>query len=343
MQHEITQKGFLLNPDGSLTEPGWAKSLVLDYNKQSVMDARRLKEWDYYLINDDHYAVAFTLSDLSYLGMLSVSVIDLKNPKEKTVTRMVPKPGGKIVLPTTTKEGVSHYDDGRMAMYFDASPDKRVLDVIMSSFIDGKPFMAHIELDNIPQDSMVIATPWAEKKTAFYYNQKTIAMRAQGDFCIGDVSYHFSPENSFGLMDWGRGVWTYDNRWFWGVGQGHQNGHVVGFNIGYGFGDTTAASENMFFLDGVCHKLDRIDFGIPRTFEGEFEFMKPWHMTSNDGRFEMEFKPKLDRKAMINLGVLMSDQHQILGNISGTVKLDDGTPFKISGLEASAEVVHNRY
>ena len=344
MQHEITRRGLLLDPDGSLSEPGWAKSLILDYNKFSIRANKlRIKEWDYYLVNDDDYAVAFTLGDMGYLGLFSVSVIDLKEPSEKTMTKIVPLPGDRVVLPTTSEGTVSHFDSGRVTMLFDATSGSRVLDVVFRRF-DGKDdFMAHFELDRIPQDSMVIATPWKEDPTAFYYNQKIVGMRAKGDFCVGERTHSFDGENSFGLLDWGRGVWTYDNQWFWGVAQGWQNGHVAAFNIGYGFGDTTAASENMFFLDGVCHKLDRLDFGIPKKPDGSFDFLEPWHMTSSDGRFEMEFTPFLDRMAFINFGAILSDQHQVFGKISGTVILDDGTPFPISDLIASAEVIHNKY
>ena len=344
MQHEITRRGLLLNPDGSLSEPGWAKSLILDYNKFSIRANRfRIKEWDYYLVNDDEMALAFTMFNAGYMGMLSVSVIDLGEPSERTMTKLVPLPGDKILLPTSSDGTASSFDSGRVTMLFDATSGKRVLDVVYRKFDGNDDFMAHIELDRIPQDSMVIATPWKEDPTAFYYNQKTVGMRATGDFCIGERTHSFSAERSFGLLDWGRGVWTYDNRWFWGVGQGWQNGHVAAFNIGYGFGDTTAASENMFFLDGVCHKLDRVDFGIPRKADGSFDFMKPWHMTSNDGRWEMDFSPDLDRTALINLGAIVSDQHQVFGTISGTVILDDGTPFKIADMIASAEVIHNKY
>ena len=350
MQHEIVQPGILLDPDGSLSEPGWAKSLLLRYNKGSIRESdMRLKEWDYYLINDDEYAIAFTLCDAGYMGLMSVSVIDLRAPSEKTVTKLVPFPGKGIELPTTSREGISRFDSGRVTMRFEVEPSdainggRRVLDVIFRRFDGDADFLAHIELDEIPRDSMVIATPWAEKKTAFYYNQKIVGMRATGAFCVGDRVHEFDGATSFGLLDWGRGVWTYDNRWFWGVAQGVQNGHVAAFNIGYGFGDTTAASENMFFLDGVCHKLDRLDFGIPKKPDGSFDFMSPWHMTSNDGRFEMTFVPALDRQAFINLGVIVSDQHQVFGKISGTVILDDGTPFEIRDLIASAEVIHNKY
>jgi hypothetical protein len=30
---------------------------------------------------------------------------------------------------------------------------------------------------------------------------------------------------------------------------GQYNGHLYGFNFGYGFGDTSKATENMFFFD----------------------------------------------------------------------------------------------
>jgi hypothetical protein len=61
------------------------------------------------------------------------------------------------------------------------------------------------------------------------------------------------------------------------------DGHSFGFNIGYGFGDTTAASENILFYDGVAHKLDDVKFHIP-----ESGYTDPWKFTSNNGRFEMD-------------------------------------------------------
>ena len=60
----------------------------------------------------------------------------------------------------------------------------------------------------------------------------------------------------FGTLDWGRGVWTHDNTWYWGSGNGYVNGKPFGFNIGYGFGNTSAASENALFYDGKIHKLE---------------------------------------------------------------------------------------
>jgi hypothetical protein len=75
----------------------------------------------------------------------------------------------------------------------------------------------------------------------------------------------------------------------------------------YGFGDTSAATENMLFYNGKTHKLSNVYWHIPLNEKGKEEYLKPWSFTSDDGRFEMEFQPILDRAACINALVLKSD------------------------------------
>ena len=150
--------------------------------------------------------------------------------------------------------------------------------------------------------------------------------------------YEFHPEKHFGTLDWGRGVWTYDNTWYWGSGNCDVNGHAFGFNIGYGFGNTKAASENVIFYDGIAHKIDDVEFVIP-----EDDYCKPWKFTSSDGRFEMDFLPILDRSACLDYKLIVSDQHQVFGHMSGTAVLDDGTKVEIKDVLCFAEKVHNRY
>ena len=190
---------------------------------------------------------------------------------------------------------------------------------------------------------MVIATPFPEKKTAFYYNQKTVAMRASGTVWYDRKKYKFTPGNSFGLLDWGRGVWTYDNTWYWSAAQGMAGGHKFGFNLGYGFGDTSAASENMLFVDGIAHKLESVEFAIPKDANGREQYEEPWRFTSSDGRLELDFKPIIDRKAKISLGVIMSDQHQVFGRFTGFVILDNGERLNIENLLGFAEKVRNKW
>jgi hypothetical protein len=168
-------------------------------------------------------------------------------------------------------------------------------------------------------------------------------MKASGKVSYKGKTYEFTSDNSYGLLDWGRGVWTYNNTWYWSAGQGIVNGKVFGFNLGYGFGDTTAASENMLFYDGVAHKLENVVFNIPQNEKKEFDYMKPWTFASSDQRFEMNFIPILDRSANISAVVISSKQHQVFGKFTGRAVLDDGTVIELKDFFGFAERVKNRW
>lgn len=72
-------------------------------------------------------------------------------------------------------------------------------------------------------------------------------------------------------------------------------------------------------------------------------YCKPWKFTSSDGRFEMDFRPILDRSACLDCKLIVSDQHQVFGRMSGMAVLDDGTKIEIKDVLCFAEKVHNRY
>lgn len=337
--HEVTEVQPLLKEDGSLREPGWSKRLLQVYDREKIKAPKfRIKEWDYYLVMGGDFAGAFTISDDGYLGLQSVSLLNFREGWEHTETILNPFPMGSLHLPQSSDAGNTVYKDRRLHMGFFVKDGKRELRCRFKNFYKGKPFSCDIMLSQPEMDTMVIATPWKEKKNAFYYNQKINCMPAEGSMSFDGKTYTFSKDKDFGTLDWGRGVWTYDNRWYWGSGNGIVNGKPFGFNIGYGFGDTTAATENTLFYDKTAHKLEDVTFHIPAD-----SYMKPWTFTSSDGRFEMDFTPVLDRAAKTSAVIIESDQHQVFGRMSGKAVLDDGTVLEIKNLMCFAEDVHNRY
>ena len=337
--HEVVTKQPLLKEDGSLREPGWSKSLVQTYDRKQIKAPRmRIKEWDYYLVLNEDFAGAFTLSDDGYIGLQSVSLLNFKEGWEHTETILNAFPMGKMQMPSDSRQGDIVYRDKRLHMEYTLEEGQRRIRCKFDNFYQGKIFRCDITLVQPKMDTMVIATPWKEKKTAFYYNQKINCMPAKGKMEYDGKIYRFDPSTDFGTLDWGRGVWTYDNRWYWGSGNQMIDGKPFGFNIGYGFGDTTAASENMLFYDGKCHKLDDVTFHIP-----DGDYMKAWKFTSSDGRFEMNFEPVLDRAARTNALIIESDQHQVFGRMNGKAVLDDGTVIEVKDMMCFAEDVHNRY
>ncbi len=353
MQHQITEKKPLLDEKGRLTEKGYATSLVLDYDRDAIKGGKlRIKEWDYYLITDGKVGVALTIADNSYMGLDSISFLDFEKPWEKTVSPMRIMTMGKTGFPATSEKGDVEIFSKKYFLSFKNDGEKRVLSFAMDNFHMDAPIKGEIVLENpkgnalaegVPADSIVVATPFPEKETAFYYNQKINCLPASGYVEIYGRRHEFAPDKAFGVLDWGRGVWTYKNTWYWGSASGMHEGVPFGFNIGYGFGDTSAASENVLFYDGKAHKLSQVTFNIPKDAKGNELYEEPWTFTSDDGRFEMDFVPVIDRASDTDFVVLCSKQHQVFGKFTGKAVLDDGTVLEIRDFFGFAEKVFNKW
>lgn len=344
MQKKVTKTGNLLDEKGHLIECGYATKLIKTYDRKAIRACKsRIKEWDYYLIYNDDYAVALTIDDNSYMAMNSVSLINFKTATETTKSFMAFMTGGKTNLPSTSKKGNVAVSKKNYSLSFLNNGKSRVLSAFVKNFKDGQDLTLQFELTEEPKDSMVIITPFAEKKTHFYYNQKIVGMKAKGLVKLGEQEIEFNSKKTRAILDWGRGVWTYKNTWYWGAGNGVVRGHEVGFNIGYGFGDTSSASENMLFYDGKAHKIENVSFNIPKDSRGREDYMSPWTFTSSDGRFEMKFTPVINRHSNANVVVISSNQNQVFGKFTGTMILDDGTKVKLKDFMGFAEKVVNKW
>ncbi|MEG2959218.1 MAG: DUF2804 domain-containing protein [Oscillospiraceae bacterium] len=343
MQQEIREKRPLLDEKGNIEAPGFAKKLLWDYDRSRIKcGPTRIKEWDYYLVCNDHFAVALTVADNGYMGLDSISFLNFDQGWQVTKSPMDILPMGRKHLPNTSETGVTRDSGKGYSFEFRVENGIRRIKAHMDKFREGAAIDVDLILTEPPAESMVIATPF-EKQGHFYYNQKINCLRASGRVSMGPVQWRFAPETSMGVLDWGRGVWTYHNTWYWGSASGHLEGGVpFGFNLGYGFGNTAAATENMLFYNGKAHKLGAVTFHIPQK-DGKEDYLKPWTFTSDDGRFEMDFVPVLDRAACTSAVVIKSDQHQVFGRFTGKAVLDDGTAIPVKDFMGFAEKVENKW
>ncbi|MDE5996441.1 MAG: DUF2804 domain-containing protein, partial [Eubacterium sp.] len=222
MQHEITAKQKLLDNNGNIAEPGFAKKLLWQYSREDIKAPKwRIKEWDYYYIGNQDYGLCLTLSDSGYVSCLSVSHLEYgENPVQFNDSELGFFPLGKLGLPTTSVIGDVSAKVGTCDMHFENDGTKRRLYGSYDNYCNSKKALVFdVTLTEIPEESMVIATPF-DKDKHFYYNQKINCMRADGFFEFDGKRYEFNRENgSLATLDWGRGVWTYDNTWYWGSGQ----------------------------------------------------------------------------------------------------------------------------
>ena len=341
MQHKLSE-GKLLNASGNLNEPGFATSLVKEYNRNDIKASKwRIKEWDYYYVGNSKHGVALTIADNSYMSLCSLSFLTFDKPSDITRSKMKWFTFGKLGLPSSSSKGDITFTSKGVTMSFRHENGKRHLTCSWKNFSkDKKDARLDLYLEETNKDSIVVATPF-NKDGHFYYNQKINLLKCNGYVKIGDEIYDFN-DNTYGVLDWGRGVWTYKNTWYWSSMSGEFEGHKIGFNLGYGFGDTSTHSENIFFFDNKSHKLEDVHFDIAFTKTGKDSFMEPWKFRSVGGDINITFTPILNRHANMNVGIIKSLQNQVFGKFSGYI-IVDGKEHFFTDMLGFAEKVTNKW
>ena len=190
---------------------------------------------------------------------------------------------------------------------------------------------------NSGHESMAIVIPIKGKR--FYYNRKVNCIPAAGWLKYRGQRSQLDPQTCLGNLDWGRGIWLYNSFWVWASASGFlPDERKIGLNLGFGFGDTNAATENAIILDGLIHKLGHVEFEYDNR-----NFKVPWKMTSADGRLDLEFAPFIERAAKTDIKLLSSEVHQMFGHYSGSAMLDDGEVIEIKDLVGWAEEHHAKW
>ena len=337
-QHRLS-KGLLLNDKGELSEAGFHTHLIKTYNKENLAKSRlRLKEWDYYYLGNEERAVAFTVADNGYMWLVSVTFFDFEIPMQTTKTKMkfFPK---SLNLPTSSKTGDIIFETKAFTFKFLHLEDRRKLIVNFPDFYKNSCFMADLDVYETTPHSMVIATPFHRPEN-FYYNQKINLLKAKGKVEAFNKTYEFI--DALGVLDWGRGIWTYKNTWYWSSLNAKLGDHYIGFNLGYGFGDTSKATENMIFYDNTYYKVKGVIFDIPKV-NHKYDYLSPWKIKDDQGCIDLVFTPILDRSSSTNVLVIKSIQHQVFGRFNGVIKINDDELVEIKDLLGFAERVENKW
>lgn len=342
---EITEDIPLLNEKGYLNKTGWCFQNKFAYDRSKIgANATRIKEWDFYQISNDKYCVQITIADISLGGAVTVGFFDLETGEEYSTMMLNLFTFGRMNLSKDAMAAHSYsFKRGNFDLELDVTKEKRTIKFTGKKGF--KDFKLDITLDMLPEhDSLIMAVPF-NKEDQFYYNQKVNCMAATGTVEYGDINFEFKgkEDNSYCVLDWGRGVWPFHEDWWWGNGSTTlSDGNIFGFEIGWGFGNTDDGIENAVFYNGEGTKIGKI------TLVNEEEVMKDWTgqdwiFKSEDGKFEMTMTPTFDHYTMLRFIFIGNICHQVFGKWNGTVTLDDGTKLEIKDMVAFCEHSDNMW
>lgn len=316
MQYEILNKTPLLLSDGSLGAKGYARKMNIIYNREKAKGfPLKLKEWNFYQIQCGNYVLQITLGHVSYVCSISTALMDITTGDKWEFGTMKP-----MFIPQLDRnpeeESVCQFNDKDFFLSFQVTKDKRILTVRGKNKTYQKVEI-EILLENDPDnEKMVIATPF-EKKHQFYLNYKENYYRGSGFSTFGDKTVSFY--GCTGLLDWGRGIWPYTHEWFWGNLTGELEGVPFGFNIGWGFGELSMATENMFFYNKKAYKL-----GTLKVIRDENDYTQPWYLSDEENGFDLQFTPVWDNYTENKFVVVDTHCNQLFGKCSGKIRTEDG-------------------
>ncbi len=332
MERRFSPNTGVLDASGRPT-PGWGERGELRYLRSAIRaPAWRVKEWDWYQVSDGRYAVQFTYGHASYAGQVGVMFFDFAS-RRHLFTRdiILPLPFSSMHLPASAEEDSTLlYEKDDFLLRIEKRGRRRSIECRCEGF------SASLAMEEGSAGSVAVNIPFRESPHAFYYNQKIGCMPAEGAVQAAGVQHCFG-EDAFGLLDWGRGVWPFHNAWYWANAAGRLGGEVFGLNLGMGFGDTSAASENAIFYGGALHKLGPVQFTLGAGYNDD------WHFTDLDGRLRLVMHPLYDRKTAIRLLWVNNSCHQMFGRFSGSVTLDDGSRLEVKDITGFAEHAINNW
>jgi len=315
MQNEIKSKTLLLNNRGHLNIKGYSTKMNFIYNKDKAKSfPLKLKEWNFYQFIKDKYVLQLTIGHVSYMCSVTATLINIETSEKKEINSMKPFFKPKLDLDPESNS-FNEYQAKDFYMSFEVKDNKRLL-YFKGSNNRFNNVEINLEIENdINNEKMVIATPFKKKKQ-FYLNYKENYYYVKGKVRFDNEIIDF--DESQGLVDWGRGVWPYKHEWFWGNLTSFINGTPFGFNIGWGFGDLSNATENIYFYNKKAYKIEQLI--VQRDVKN---YMNPWILYDDEKNLYLEFQPKFNNYTENKYIIVNTHCNQIFGNFSGYIVVDN--------------------
>jgi hypothetical protein len=334
---EITHPIDLCDTRGNLNPAavGWSKKPLHNCNLRGHWP--RKKRWNYWAVVSPTHLFSVTLSDVDYLGLPFIYLLDFESQTFAEKTLLKPFGSGCELPPTVAADVI--YTDPAMPIQM-KQIDGGVHILVECPDFEGKPLKADLTV-HIPEghQTLNVVIPWSTKRFQFTSKQNTLP--TGGSLQWGDEIIHFDPKDTFACLDYGRGIWPFESFWNWSSFSTRLgDGRTVGINLGAGWTDGTGMNENGLCVDGILTKLSE---DVIFDYDPQ-DFMAPWRLhTAVTDRVDLLFEPFFERHAKTDALIIFSEVHQMFGRFSGTLKTGEDDPIQISNVIGWAEDHHAKW
>jgi hypothetical protein len=318
-EREHTEPVLLCDDRGDLNDGarGWSRHPVHICNLSGHPNQK--KKWNFWLILNERFGLSVTLANIDYIGAGNIMLFDMRTHEMLSDNTVVTPQGRGLDMPETVDSTVKlNRADMKVGLVHEPG-------VVRIRALVPKAQGGRLDVDitlHKPAEHETLNTviPWSREQFHFTSKQNTLA--ATGTVTLGDRSISFAPEDSFGVLDFGRGIWPREFIWNWASFNTRQGADLIGINLGGKWTDGTGANENGLCLNGRLHKImEDVIFEYDTA-----DFMKPWRLyTSDTNAVDLVLTPVWDKAAGVNMGDTKTGTHQCFGHFSGTVRAGDRT------------------
>ncbi|MHA7135442.1 DUF2804 domain-containing protein [Oerskovia turbata] len=323
-EREISTPVDLCLPDGRLNPDavGWTRAPL---HRANLRGWGRTKRWEYWGVVTPAHVIGIVASSIDYAGVHGLYLLDRATGVETVSDVVMPLARG-VVMPDRSGVGRVEARAKELAIAIDQAPEATRI----------RAASREVSLDlTVPlppgHESLGVVVPWGER--LFQYTVKDVARPVHGTLTVRGTTHTISADDSFAVLDHGRGRWPYAMTWNWAAGSGHGRG----IQLGGGWTDGTGSTENALLVDGRLHKIGAtLDWEYDRA-----DWLAPWRV-SGDG-VEALFTPFHERVARTELLVVGSETHQCFGTWSGRARTDEGVWVDLDGLVGWAEEARQRW
>lgn len=347
-QNRIVTSTPLLNDKGELTEPGYCFTNLYEYDRKAIKASPLcIKEWNFYEISNERYILLVMIADVSYGATSSVILHDMETGEQFAASTTSLFTFGSYGVTDTNGMAESTISKHKKNYELDIVTAKGYKTIKFNGLCNKEDYIVDIRMDMFDNhESLTFATPLVKNDPKkFYLDQKINCMPVTGTVKIGDRTVTFSPDDTFAILDWGRGAWPYHSTWYWSNGSTKlENGDIFGFELGWGW-DETACTENTIFINGKAQKIGKVSVEeqLPNWMNRKAWLEQKWTLKSDDGRLNLTMTPYYDNFTCSRVIFIGNWCHQVFGRFNGTVTLDDGTVLEIKDMMAFCELADNLY
>jgi len=188
---------------------------------------------------------------------------------------------------------------------------------------------------------LALFNPLTEDSSRWFVTEK-IPYIVNGVLKLDDKVHKF--EDQTGLMDWGRGIWTYQTQWIWANAIGWKEGNRVGINLGsLQRSSISLASEDVIFYNEKVLKLGTLKVDLDLS-----DVLKPWKIKSVNsepkhgyGVADIAFIPEVAHPVKTNLFVAKVEIVNVYGVFKVVAKFEGKEyEFEVRGF---AEAANHRW